>query len=830
MPTKIGHFEIQSELAKSATGVVYKANDPQSGQTVALKAIRLSAFGESAADLQAALLAEAESTKSLSSPHLAPVFGAGEMEGQFCAAMEYVQGNSISTMLTRREGFSIWDLLDIGRQVCSGLDHAHAQNVFHYSLEPAKIMCGWDGTVKVLGFGVSSVGKFAPQTAELPPFLNYMSPEQVRGEAMDARSNLFSMGAMFYEMVTERKAFDGPDLDSLCQSLVEVVPIAPIKLNSKIHPLLSALIMKALEKDPAQRYQSGRDLLDDLEKCKESKAQPAKQPAQAPAPAVAAVAVAAKAAAQSKFVAPSNPKSSSPSAPVTKAPKAGAESRPSETRSLPNKSVAPAARAVAVASSRGAGAKAVLPEITTPKPLTISSVNVVENEETSAYLSAAIKEPVETFSAGAAKVAVDPMMAEGAGRGSSISFSEISELPPLKEVYVELPPPPPIFQSQPAASSGSTVYEQDSRTEDKPKVQPREAAQKAIKEIKSVPPRLILYSVGGAVALILVIGIILAFHIHSLNSEEDSGAARTPAATEAPAPVQPAPNSTQTRTAPAPAQTAQIPEEPAETVTAPPATRGRAGKNKKKTTAAPLAAPVIIPGQISLDSTPQGAQVQIDGRTDPSYVTPFLLPGVAPGQHTISVSKAGYSTDTRPLEVTSGNKTSLVVHLAQLMATLSVTSNPAGASVFIDGRDAGKITPAQINVDKGQHVVLVRKMGFLDETASPQFVLGQTVSLSPVLRPLGNAESLRTVGKMKKLFGGSGPAPGQVTVSIKTQPKGAQVTINQHMLEKGTPVEVALDPGNYEVDITLSGFAPIHKVITADKGSKLVVDEIMQRQ
>ena len=122
MPTKIGHFEILSELAKSPTVAVYKANDPESGQTVALKAIQLSAFGEGAAGLEQALLAEAEKTKVLSSPNITPVFGAGKVEGQFCATMEYVQGNSIATMLARKEGFSIWDLLDIGRQLCGGLD------------------------------------------------------------------------------------------------------------------------------------------------------------------------------------------------------------------------------------------------------------------------------------------------------------------------------------------------------------------------------------------------------------------------------------------------------------------------------------------------------------------------------------------------------------------------------------------------------------------------------------------------------------------------------------------------------------------------------------
>src|SRR5580700_11462488 len=216
MPTKIGHFEIQSELAKSLTSTVYKANDLKTGQTIALKAIQLSVFGESATALAQALMVEAERSKVLSSPNITNVFGAGEIDGQFCAGMDYIQGNSIATMLSRKEGFSIWDLLDIGRQLCSGLDHAKSHGIVHYSLEPAKIMCGWDGTVKLLSYGISSVGKFAHLVSDgLPTSLYYMSPEQVQGQEMDSRSNLFSLGAMFYEMVTERKAFDREDVESL---------------------------------------------------------------------------------------------------------------------------------------------------------------------------------------------------------------------------------------------------------------------------------------------------------------------------------------------------------------------------------------------------------------------------------------------------------------------------------------------------------------------------------------------------------------------------------------------------------------------------------------
>jgi eukaryotic-like serine/threonine-protein kinase len=814
MSTKIGHFEILSELSKSATGAVYKANDPQTSQTVALKAIQLSAFGERAADLEKCLLEEAETTKILSHSNLAPVFGAGEIEGQFCAAMEYIQGNSVATMLARKEGFSIWDLLDIGRQVCSGLDHAHSHKVFHYSLEPAKIMCGWDGTVRVLGFGVSSVGKFTAQMPAIPAILYYMSPEQVRGENIDARSNLFSLGTLFYEMVTDRRAFDREDAEALRQSILESTPEPPMHVNPKLHPLLSDLIMKALAKDPGERYQSGRELLDDLEKCKESKPQAAKA-AGAPAPVkVAAVPAPVKAAAQTKFAsATAKPVAQPPVQKKPAAPQPAAALRPPAPQPLFAKAE-PAPQAAAAAAG-WAGPESVS-----------STPNVETFNQPAASMSSAVPDElvVEAPSAEPPRIAVDPMMAEEApSRSGSISFSEMTELPPLKEVYIAPPPPPPVFEPEPSPASD---FRSGSEPE-KPKVQAREAAEKAIKEIKNVPPSLMVYSIAGAAVLILIIAIALVLHINHLNSDEDSSRPTAELASPYSSP-QPAPSQPQ----------AVQPAAPAETEPAAPVAEGEAapthmaaaavrGKNAKKKSAP--AAPVVVPGQIAIDSTPQGAQVQLDGRTDPSWITPFTLSALEAGQHTVTVSKAGYSSDTRTVEVASSSKAFVTTHLTQLMATLSVGSTPAGANVYVDGKDTGKVTPAQVSLDKGQHVVLVRKAGYIDETTSAQFVLAQTVSFSPTLRALGNVDDIKTVGKMNKLFGGKG-AQGVGTVSIKTQPKGAQVAVNQHMLDKASPVDFTLDPGNYIVDITMTGYAPIHKVITLDKGGKVVIDEVMQRQ
>ncbi len=375
------------------------------------------------------------------------------------------------------------------------------------------------------------------------------------------------------------------------------------------------------------------------------------------------------------------------------------------------------------------------------------------------------------------------------------------------------------------------VFKDLPRDEEKPKVQPREVAEKAIKEIKNVPPKLMLYALIGAGILILLIGLGFMLYVHNLGSDDDSGAPRKSVPATEQAPAQPAPVSqAPTKNESAPATAESQPAEAEERSAPEPKATASKARNAKKKAPAVATAPAIIPGQLTVDSTPQGAQVQIDGQSDPSWVTPIALTNLQPGQHSITVSKQGYVTDTRSVEVTSGNKAVTSLHLTQMMASLIVKSDPAGASIFVDGHDVGAKTPATVSVNKGEHVVLVRMSGYIDETMNAQFVLGQTFNFSPSLRALGNADSIKTVGKMSKLFGGKGAQPGQATLSVRTQPKGAQVAINQHMLDKGSPVDVALDPGNYVVDITLTGYAPVHKVISADKGGKVVIDETLQKQ
>jgi len=420
------------------------------------------------------------------------------------------------------------------------------------------------------------------------------------------------------------------------------------------------------------------------------------------------------------------------------------------------------------------------------------------------------------------KIAVDPMMVENTGpAGKSVSFSELDELPPLNEVYAA--PPAPKSEDLEEAEPLPSIILRGGEPE-KPKIQPREVAEKAIKEIKSVPPRLLLYTISAAAALILVIGIAVFWRSHSQNTDEEGQVPAAPTTqSQAASEDQGQPQAS------APEVTAQA-ETPEPTVQERPsskaaavAAKARNAKSRKPST--PAAA---IPGQLVVTSTPEGAQVQIDGQLDPSWITPYTVPAIAPGQHTIVVSKAGYTQETRTADVTSANRASLVVHLTALVATAAIASDPVGASIYVDGKDTLRVTPYQITLEKGTHTILVRKAGYLDETISITAALGQTTSYAATLRALGNVDQIKTVGKFKKLFGGKVTDPGMGKISVRTAPKGAQIAVNRRMLDKGAPVDFLLNPGNYVIDITLTGYKPVQKVIVVDQGGSVSVDETLQ--
>ena len=844
MATLFNRFEIQSELSKSDTATVYKALDKETSQVVALKTQELAPLGDHADAFVARLIAEGEQTRNLASQNIVLLFGAGEIDGQFSAAMEYIQGNSVATMLARKEGFSIWDLLDITRQVCAGLEAAASNDVVHSSLEPAKIMVQWDGMVKILGYGISNMSLIGAESGQgLGRLTPYCSPEQVRGEAIDLRSNLFTLGTILYEMVAGRKAFDAVDHGALLGQIENAMPPGPSSLNPKIQAAVSDLIMKALAKDPAARYQHARELVDDLEKCKDSGKKAGAEVKKSSPASTVVVDPAVRAVAASKFV------SAGASGQASKAPSASTPNSssvvpspvaPGTRMSTPSPALAKDPKAAAAAAGVGGGQG--VPVKTTSKSDSnlgasmISDFEVMNpesHEASGAGLESKQESPriaVDPMMAGpvvsrpvaskSSPVMTDPTMSESAlSAGSGKSFSDLAEMPPLKEpTYV--PPVPEIPEPV------NTIVKIYPKKDDKPRIQPREVAQKAITEISTVPPRLILYSILGAVALILLVATLVFFHVRS----EDDGS------TAAPRPVKAA--STAKPSVPATPRPAVIESQnqPVAPVAEPEPSLAvreaekRAARNRRRTSTA-VVAPVVIPGQALVDSTPQGAQLQIDGKTDSSWLTPINLAGLNPGKHIIAANKAGYSTEIRSIEVTAGSKSSLLFHLTAVNALVVVKSTPAGAAIALDGKGTGKVTPAQFSVDKGAHTLLLRKQGYLDETVTTELGPAQNFLYAPTLKALGNVEDMRTMGKMNKLFGRAGEAiAGMGAISVHTQPKGAQVVINQRILDKTSPVQVMLGPGNYVVDITMTGYKPVRKVVSVDKGSKAAIDETLEHE
>jgi serine/threonine protein kinase len=265
---KAGRYEIVGELGRGAMGVVYKATDPVIGRTVAVKTIKLSEEGTglSRPELLTRFQTEARAAGLLTHPNIVVVFDAGEEDGLYYITMELVEGKSLQAHLDGGVAFALPRVLRIMEQTCSALQFAHERNVVHRDIKPANIMLTGDDTVKVTDFGTAKILQFGTmqQTAHVMGTPSYMSPEQVKGRAVDGRSDIFSLGVLLYEMVTGEKPFPGQNITTVIYKIVNEEPVPPRQIDPSIHPGISAVVMKALAKEPETRYQSCREMLEDL--------------------------------------------------------------------------------------------------------------------------------------------------------------------------------------------------------------------------------------------------------------------------------------------------------------------------------------------------------------------------------------------------------------------------------------------------------------------------------------------------------------------------------------------------------------------------------------
>ncbi len=265
--TKAGRYEILGELGRGGMGVVYRAKDPLIGRTVAVKTIRLSEEGTglSHAQLVERFQTEARAAGLLTHPNIVVIYDAGETDGLYYIIMELVNGKSLQSALDSGEKFPLPRLLHVMEQVCSALQFAHDHHVVHRDIKPANIMLAADDLVKITDFGTAKILQYgASQQTSAMGTPGYISPEQIKGKAVDCRADIFSLGVVLYEMATGQKPFLGQDIATILYRILNEDPVQPQKLNPNLPLGVSSTILKALAKSPHLRYENCRELLEDL--------------------------------------------------------------------------------------------------------------------------------------------------------------------------------------------------------------------------------------------------------------------------------------------------------------------------------------------------------------------------------------------------------------------------------------------------------------------------------------------------------------------------------------------------------------------------------------
>ena len=672
----VGRYEIIGELGRGAMGVVYKANDPTIGRTVALKTMRLDVHGLDTGEMVRRFKNEARAAGLLNHPNIVTIYDAGEHEGIFYIAMEFIEGTTLHELLQQKRILDAGEVVQLSREICRGLDYAHAHGIVHRDVKPANIMITARGAVKIMDFGIAKAGGSMTSTGQVLGTPNYMSPEHVKGRSLDGRSDLFSFGVILYEMLTGEKPFVGQNVTTIIYKIVNESPISPRDLDVTIHPGLSAAVIKALAKPPEERYQSGAELVHDLENYK-----------------------VVGATLHATTLLP-------PTAPVRTHEK---------TVVLPMRVVAG------------------------------STVRVAEPAVTPARSPVPLRHPA-----------------------AAAHSSRRSGLVALMVTVLLL-----------GAVAGSYAYYRA-----RVKMQQLEAEIKA-DEAQPAQPQ-------------------------PQKPSPVPAATPTPVAAATPPTMEIAPNTTVKLAASDKPVEEKSPFKPRKPAITP--------------------SPVALQSELDITSKPDAARVDVDGQSDPAWVTPFKAQHLAAGIHNVVFSKDGYISQTRAVEVVAGKNAAVAAELTP-SSKVVVGSNPQGASIWVDGKDSGMVTPSQIALEKGVHQVTVRQPGYREAFWEGNLTQGQTVNFSPVLLSLNQQSEKGSSPNFLNRFMGADTIPdGKGLVHIRTVPEGATIIIDGHVAPKKTNARWPADAGVYSIDLQMAGYKPVHRNIQVQRGKIKNIDEILEKQ
>jgi len=262
IPDKIGRYRIEAVLGRGAMGVIYKAHDPEIDRPVAIKLIRADLLdGENRADYLVRFRREAQAAGRCAHPNIVAIYDFAMHEGNPFLAMEFVEGVSLSQARERGTEFEVADAVFVMLQVLDALGAAHAMGIVHRDIKPANIMLVGGSRVKVTDFGISRFDSSdLTQDGSVVGTPSYMSPEQYQGLAVDARSDLFSTGAVLYELLCGERPFAGRNFVEIGQNLLHADPPDLRERSVAVSPALKSVVDRALAKSPDARYATAAEM------------------------------------------------------------------------------------------------------------------------------------------------------------------------------------------------------------------------------------------------------------------------------------------------------------------------------------------------------------------------------------------------------------------------------------------------------------------------------------------------------------------------------------------------------------------------------------------
>jgi len=745
----ISHYRILNKLGSGGMGIVYEAEDTTLGRKVALKF--LPEEMAKGAGMLARLQREARAASALNHPNICTIYAIEENRGQFFIAMELLEGKTLDQILAERP-LTNEQIIEEALQICDALEAAHSKGIIHRDIKPANIFVTNRNQVKVLDFGLAKLeASKSTATSANAPLMNgdtsdfgltragttmgtiaYMSPEQARGEPLDARTDIFSFGAVLYQMATRKMPFDGNTSAVVFSKILEHPPISPVHLNPGLPSQLEEIIDKALEKDRDLRYQTATGMAADLRRLKRDTGSR-----------------------QTTAIA-SKPKKKS--------------TRKMWAAIAAGFLIAAVGGSLYWARTKRAPATSATTETLAILPL--ANVGDAQN----AYLSDGVTKDIAAKLAQLPNLQIESLtQAPGAigsaapsGNRSVLSGSVVrsGDAVVVNTELVEATTHQSLWSHQYTANTselqaleGQIATDIAERTGIKLGWEER----KALQTLKTTSPEAYLLYLQARYNLDRHTPEATKQARDLLNQalEKDANFA---AAAQALAEVQKQL-----------AQEAALPEKAVE-----PGTRSA------------QAAPLPEKSAEKQAKRPSGKNATLSSAPAPS--APVLAATTAP-----------------------------------ILGTISVQSQPAGASIILDGKDTGQKTPAQVAAARGAHSIVLKQPGYVDSTASANLTAGgATVTVSETLAKLGETKAIKPIGGFKKIFGSESENMGRIR--IDTKPRGAKVMVGTQVVSKPTPVEFALNPGSYEITLELAGYATLQKTVEINAGKRIQVEETLPKK